>query len=78
MALSDNTDLHLCLCCGQRVEERGKPVTPERAIRAVAALEALGFTKDALLTKHRAQIDYQSPGLAEWLIAEARRTTEWH
>jgi hypothetical protein len=73
MALTDNTDIHVCLCCGQRVEEMGKPVTPERAIRAVAILEFLGFTKDALLTKHRAQIDYQSPGLAEYLQKEEPR-----
>jgi hypothetical protein len=73
MSLTDNTDIHLCLCCGQRVEEQGKPITPERAERAFNILAALGFTRDALLTKHRAQIDYQSPGLAEYLQKEEPR-----
>jgi hypothetical protein len=27
------------------------------------------FSRDDLLGKHRAQLDYQSPGFAEWLEA---------
>lgn len=34
---------------------------------AFRMLSAQGFEREALLTKHRAQIDYQSPGFAEWL-----------
>jgi hypothetical protein len=64
---SDETDKHTCLCCGQAVLQQGKPITPERAERALQMFEALGYTREALLTKHRAQIDYQSPGFAEWL-----------
>jgi hypothetical protein len=64
----DNTDKHVCLCCGQIVFARSdKPMTPERAEMSLAILTALGFTREALLGKHRAQIDYQSPGFAEWL-----------
>jgi hypothetical protein len=66
----DNTRLDICLCCGQPVLERGRPVTDERAQRAWEILSALGFTREALLTKHRHQIDYQSPGLAEWLLQQ--------
>jgi hypothetical protein len=69
--LLDNTDLDKCLCCGQPVTQRGEPITPERAARALAIFTALGFTREALLTKHRAQLDYQSPGFAEWLEARA-------
>jgi hypothetical protein len=64
---TDNTDKMTCLCCGQLVKE---PVPIRSAAHAAAALalfEQLGFTRESLLTKHREQIDYQSPGLAEWL-----------
>lgn len=73
-ALSETTDLHKCLCCGQRVEARGKPLTPERCAHAFAVLTALGFTRKALLTRHREQLEFQSPGLVEWL--EARGTSQ--
>jgi hypothetical protein len=63
----DETDIHTCLCCGQTVTQPGKPITPDRAIRAKRMFDALGFTRDELLTKHRAQLDYQSPGFAAWL-----------
>jgi hypothetical protein len=68
-ALHDNTDLDKCLCCGQPVLKRGNPITPERAERALAIFTGLGFSRDDLLGKHRAQLDYQSPGFAEWLEA---------
>jgi hypothetical protein len=45
----------------------GKPMTPERCARALEMFTALGLTHEDLLGKHRAQIDYQSPGFAEWL-----------
>ena len=68
--LLDNTDPGKCLCCGQPVLKRGNPITHERAVRALHIFEALGFTREALLSKHRAQLDYQSPGFAEWLEAQ--------
>ena len=61
----DDTSLHTCLCCGQQLAGPGKP--PKDPDRAWRILSALGFTRDELLLKHRAQIDYQSPGFAEWL-----------
>jgi hypothetical protein len=63
----DDTDIHTCLCCGQAVLKRGKPITTERAEKAFAMFTALGLTREDLLGKHREQIDYQSPGFAEWL-----------
>jgi hypothetical protein len=75
MNLHDNTDLDKCLCCGQPVTERGAPVTPERARRALAILTALGFSRGDLLSKHRAQLDYQSPSFVEWLDAQPEGTS---
>ena len=62
-----STDLDTCLCCGQRVKERRPPITPERAEKALRIFLALGLSRDELLGKHRAQLEYQSPGFAEWL-----------
>jgi hypothetical protein len=65
-----NTDLDKCLCCGQPVKARGKPTTPERAEKSLKIFTALGLTREELLTKHREQLDYQSPGFIEWLEAQ--------
>jgi hypothetical protein len=64
-----NTDLDKCLCCGQPVKERRPPITPERAEKSLKIFTALGLTREELLTKHREQLDYQSPGFIEWLEA---------
>ena len=63
----ESTDKNICLCCGQRVLQPGKPMTPDRAWRALMMFEALGLTREDLLGKHREQIEYQSPGFAAWL-----------
>jgi hypothetical protein len=72
MDFRDNTDFDKCLCCGQAVTKRGDPMTPVRAVRAWAFLAGLGYSREALLTKHRAQLEYQSPGLVEWLEAQGQ------
>lgn len=66
---TDDADVHKCLCCNQRVEHKGKPITPEKAAHAFAVLCAMGYTRKALLTRHRAQLEFQSPGFAAWLEA---------
>ena len=67
---TDNTDERSCLCCQQPVT-RGRPVvSAEHAAAELAMLEQLGFTRESLLTKHRAQIDFQMPGLSSWLEAQ--------
>jgi hypothetical protein len=64
----DSPDIHTCLCCGQSiVQTPDKRMTPERCEKALAAFEALGLTRADLLGPHRAKIDYQAPGFAEWL-----------
>jgi hypothetical protein len=63
----DSTDIHTCLCCGQTILARPAPMTPERAEKALEKFIKLGLTREDLLGKHRAQIDYQAPGFAEWL-----------
>lgn len=65
--LDKNVDPAVCLCCGQRVEKPAPPLTPERAERALTILTGLGFTHDGLLTKHRAQLEWQAPGFIAWL-----------
>ena len=62
-----STALDKCLCCGQAVTERRPPITPERADIAYAIFQLRGLTRDELLGKHRAQLEYQSPGMVEWL-----------
>jgi hypothetical protein len=67
MQADDGTDKQRCLCCSQFVD-RGMPIaSPGQAEAALALLEAIGFTRESLLTKHRKQIDFQMPGFAEWL-----------
>ena len=67
---TDNLDKHRCLCCGQLVLERGRWLAPDAAQMKFKVLEALGFTRESLLTRHREQVDFQAPGLAEWLQAQ--------
>ena len=62
------TDKTSCLCCGQTVIKRGGDgCSPHQQAQRFALLDALGYTRESLLTKHRAQLDHQLPGLAEWL-----------
>jgi hypothetical protein len=63
----DDMSLHTCLCCGQQLKGPGSPITPDRAWRAYRMFMALGLTREDLLGKHKAQLDYQSPGFSEWL-----------
>jgi hypothetical protein len=63
----DNTDFDACLCgCGQTITT---PVliTLDKAPRALCALVGIGYSIADLKTKHRAQLQYQSPGFIEWL-----------
>lgn len=66
-----NADLDKCLCCGQPVKQPGKPITPERAEKSLKVFLARGLTREELLTKHRAQLDYQAPGFIEWMEKRA-------
>jgi hypothetical protein len=33
-------------------------------------LECMGYTREELLGKHKAQVEYQLPGMIEWLTAQ--------
>ena len=63
----ENVDKDICLCCGQRVLQPGKPITPERAARALVIFMELGLKREDLLGRHREQLDYQPPGFSTWL-----------
>ena len=63
-----STDKQECLCCMQRVLKPGRRRrTLVELEHGLAVLEAMGYTRDELLTKHRAQCEYQFPGFVEWL-----------
>lgn len=59
-----------CLCCGQLVYRGGKERTIAELEFELGFLEYLGYTREELLTKHRAQLEYQLPGMIEWLTAQ--------
>lgn len=63
----DATEKNVCLCCGQFVAKGRDGCTPDEFHLQLVLLEALGYTRDSLLGKHRAQVDFQLPGFAEWL-----------
>lgn len=56
-----------CLCCGQLHYKAGGPMTVEEFELNLLMLEKLGYTRESLLRDHRAQLDYQLPGMAAWL-----------
>lgn len=61
------TDKMVCLCCGGPGLPPRRQLTQEDWEYAWELFEGMGYTRHELLTKHREQIDYQMPGLAEWL-----------
>jgi hypothetical protein len=63
------TDKQSCLCCGQLVYQGGKQRSIPDLEHEFHFLEALGYTRDELLNEHRAQVEYQLPGMIEWLTA---------
>jgi hypothetical protein len=72
--MTDNGGGFKCLCCDQIITKQGAPVTPERAARAFTFLTALGYTRDSLLSEHRANIEFTAPGLAEWIEQQSEAT----
>jgi hypothetical protein len=63
----ESTNKNVCLCCGQAIFAPGKPMSPERSLRALLMFNAFGLTRADLLGKHREQLEYQSPGFVAWL-----------
>ena len=64
------TDMETCLCCGGDVGRRYfvPRATPEKWASSLGLFLAMGYTREELLTKHRAQLDYQLPGMSDWMI----------
>jgi hypothetical protein len=58
-----------CLCCDQIVTRRGQEMTPKRAHVAWRVLEAMGYTRERLLTEHCDNLDFTAPGFTAWLKA---------
>jgi len=62
------TDFDICLCCGENVTNpRRTPASPEEAETILQWLLLHGYTRQELLTKRRAQVQYQIPGFLPWL-----------
>lgn len=59
-----------CLCCGQLHYKRGEPSTVKEMEITLVLLEAMGYTRETLLRDHKAQLDYQFPGMASWLAGQ--------
>lgn len=60
-------DKRSCLCCGQMVYGKGKERTIAELEHELEFLECMGYTREELLGKHKAQVEYQLPGMVEWL-----------
>lgn len=64
-------DKRQCLCCGQlHYLPPTSPLPIKELEKQLAILEGCGYTRTALLGKHRAQVEYQLPGMIEWLTAQ--------
>ena len=68
---ADPNDPRSCLCCGEhlvmRRRKRPKHITYEHVQIAIEELEHLGYTKEDMLGPFKAHLDWQMPGLAEWI-----------
>lgn len=63
-------DKKACLCCGQMVYGKGRERTIAEWEHELEFLECMGYTREELLGKHKAQVEYQLPGMIEWLTAQ--------
>jgi hypothetical protein len=54
----------LCLCCDQPIKQKKRCKNPEAAW---ALLDAMGYTREDLLGKYLANIDFTQAGLSDWL-----------
>ena len=67
--LSDPRDPRSCLCCGRTLEqrERLRCRNAEEADAGIKALEELGYTKEEMLGLFRGHLEWQAPGLADYV-----------
>jgi hypothetical protein len=65
---SDPLDPRSCLCCGRTVPREQVPCrNAEEAEAGIKALENLGYTKEDMLGLFREHLEWQAPGLAEYV-----------
>ena len=69
--LCDPDDPRSCMCCGQNVGKHARlPVrTDDQALAAREALEHLGYDVEDMLGPFRGHIEWQAPGLIEFIRA---------
>ena len=63
----------ICPCCGKPGQQRLLELSEFECERAYAVMLAKHVTREQLLGKHRAAIDYIAPGLSDWLTDLPRR-----
>ena len=65
---SDPGDPRSCLCCGRTFPRRGARCrNAEEADAGIKALEELGYTKEDMLGLFRGHLEWQAPGLVEYV-----------
>ncbi len=65
---SDPGDPRSCLCCARTLPRRGARCrNAEEARAGIESLENLGYTKEEMLGLFRKHLDWQAPGLAEYV-----------
>ena len=65
---SNPLDPRSCLCCGRTLKTRGvKCRNAEEADAGIKALEELGYTKEEMLGLFREHLEWQAPGLADYV-----------
>ena len=67
--LSNPLDPRSCLCCGRTLDNVNAYAaeTPRRRALASKALEELGYTKEEMLGLFRGHLEWQAPGLADYV-----------
>ena len=68
---SNPEDPRSCLCCGRTIarRERLRCRNAREAAAGIEALEELGYTKEDMLGLFREHLDWQAPGLTEYVRA---------
>ena len=65
---SNPEDPRSCLCCGRTLKTRGARCrNTEEARAGIESLEELGYTKEEMLGLFREHLEWQAPGLADYV-----------
>jgi hypothetical protein len=71
MRCDEGIEKDVCLCCEQKVQNPHGRLTPSEAENQMQLLGMIGYSRQSLLTTHRHRVEYQLPGMIEWLKQSA-------